>query len=77
MRIVRVDDQCGTLTNEEYDYKGNLLRCSRQMAKVYQKAVDWSTGSVDLNGPLRTFYPSFDALNRIINNYRPNKRLQS
>jgi hypothetical protein len=34
-------DQAGVVTNEQIDFKGNLLRGSRQLARSYKKAVDW------------------------------------
>src|SRR5829696_4525713 len=34
-------DQSGLVTNESYDFKGNLLRSARRIAKEYQHALDW------------------------------------
>ena len=35
-------DQAGVVANEAHDFKGNLLRASRRLAREYRKAVDWS-----------------------------------
>lgn len=34
-------DGAGVVTNEEYDFKGNLLRVSRRLAVEYRQQVDW------------------------------------
>jgi len=34
-------DGAGVATNEQYDFKGNLLGSSRQLAYEYRKQVDW------------------------------------
>lgn len=41
-RIYQQYDQAGVVTNEEYDFKGNLLRNNRKLAKTYKEIVDWS-----------------------------------
>ena len=41
-RLYQQYDQAGVVTNEEYDFKGNLLRKSRRLAKTYKEPVDWS-----------------------------------
>ena len=35
-------DGAGTITNEHYDFKGNLLSGSRQLAVEYRQQVDWA-----------------------------------
>ncbi len=35
-------DGAGAVTNQHYDFKGNLLNTSRQLATAYQQQVDWS-----------------------------------
>jgi RHS repeat-associated protein len=35
-------DQAGVVTNEDYDFKGNLRSTSRTLAIEYKTAVDWS-----------------------------------
>jgi RHS repeat-associated protein len=41
-------DGAGVLTNERYDFKGNVLRTSRRLAREYKHDVDWS--AADLAG---------------------------
>ncbi|UIE38895.1 RHS repeat domain-containing protein [Leptodesmis sichuanensis] len=36
-------DQAGGVTNEAYDFKGNLLRSSRRLATEYKQAISWSS----------------------------------
>ena len=36
-------DGAGVVTTDEYDFKGNLLRSSRQLAVEYKTTLDWST----------------------------------
>lgn len=35
-------DQAGGVTSEAYDFKGNLLRSSRRLAKEYKQVISWS-----------------------------------
>jgi RHS repeat-associated protein len=35
-------DGAGLVTNQAYDFKGNLLRTSRQLTKTYKQRPDWS-----------------------------------
>jgi len=70
-------DGAGVVTNTQYDFKGNLLRSNRQLAREYRQQVDWSplanlTNPQDIANaaaPLletETFTSSttYDALNR-------------
>ncbi len=34
-------DQAGLFTNDQYDFKGSLLRASRRLAKTYDGPLDW------------------------------------
>lgn len=36
-------DQAGTVSNIEYDFKGNLLTTSRRFAQEYRKEINWTT----------------------------------
>lgn len=36
-------DQAGGVTNEAYDFKGNLLRSSRRLTREYKQAISWSS----------------------------------
>jgi RHS repeat-associated protein len=35
-------DQAGVVTSDRHDFKGNLLRSSRQVVREYKNAVDWN-----------------------------------
>src|SRR5207244_1329657 len=53
----------GIFTTEAYDFKGNPLRGSRQLAIDYKHTLDWS-GQVVLETRIYTSSTSYDALNR-------------
>ncbi|MBI4487611.1 MAG: toxin [Deltaproteobacteria bacterium] len=81
-RIFRQFDGAGVVTNmghnpvtdkdEAYDFKGNLLRSSRQLAADYKAMPDW-TGSVTLAPEVFTGSTTYDALNRPISLNTPDK----
>ncbi len=62
-RIFRLFDQAGAATNEAFDFKGNLLRGRRDLARAYDATLDWSA-DVELESPPYVTRNSFDALNR-------------
>ncbi len=62
-KVFQVCDQAGIVTSEEYDFKGNLLKSVRQLAREYKVALDWAA-TVPLETPLYTSRTSYDALNR-------------
>ena len=64
-KAVRLFDQAGVVTSEEYDFKGNLLASRRQLAREYKATLDWSL-DVTLEGEVYTSSARFDALNRPI-----------
>jgi len=68
-RIFRQRDGAGIATNDEYDFKGNLLRSSREIAVEFQDAIDWAAAQP----PGEHFSTSitYDALNRIIEQTTP------
>lgn len=35
-------DQAGVASNESFDFKGNLRRANRRLARIYSQALDWS-----------------------------------
>jgi RHS repeat-associated protein len=43
-------DQASVITNEAHDFKGNLLRTTRRLAREYKQAIDWS--AVDTAVPI-------------------------
>jgi len=63
-KAVRLFDQAGVLTSEDYDFKGNLLKSSRQLAREYKTTIDWVAVDVPLEPELYTSSTRFDALNR-------------
>src|SRR5262249_18782755 len=62
-RPVRVFDGAGVLTNEAYDFRGNLLRGRRQLALEYRLHPDWS-GAPALAPDAFETRTAYDALNR-------------
>ncbi|EGV29592.1 RHS repeat-associated core domain protein [Thiorhodococcus drewsii AZ1] len=62
-QVFQLFDQAGVVTNLEYDFKGNLLRGSRQFTSDYKNRVDWSQNPAQDD---ETFFShtSYDALNR-------------
>ncbi len=62
-RILRQRDAAGVVTNEAYDFKGNLRSTNRQLSVEYKTTMDWS-GTVPLENPVYTTRTTHDALNR-------------
>ena len=72
-RVFRQFDGAGTVVHkalnalsgnqEAYDFKGNQLRSSRQLAVEYRQALDWS-GSVPMEAQVYLSGTRYDALNR-------------
>jgi RHS repeat-associated protein len=63
-RIFKSYDGAGTLTNDEFDFKGNPLSGSRQIADDYKGLLNWS-GAVNLADTF-TSSTTYDALNRVV-----------
>lgn len=66
-RIYQHDDASGRITNESFDFKGNLLAVSRQLVSdPHLAVVDWS-GSLPIDEGGETFLQrtEYDALNRM------------
>ncbi len=58
----------GVMTNEFFDFKGNLLEVTRQLTSNYQASVvDWSEGSITnaVTEEVFTQITEYDALNRM------------
>src|SRR6266851_1942732 len=62
-KVYQQYDGAGVVTNEQYDFKGNLLSSNRQLASRYSSQPDWSS-HVDLDGEHFTSSTTYDALNR-------------
>ncbi|HYE55698.1 MAG TPA: RHS repeat-associated core domain-containing protein, partial [Chitinophagaceae bacterium] len=67
----RFDQACAGI-NVQYDFKGNLLKCSKQFAADYKNAIDWNNaGSVQLETAIYESSTAFDALNRPVHMEAP------
>jgi RHS repeat-associated protein len=88
-RIYQQYDGAGVITHEAYDFKGNLLSSTRQIAKNYKGAIgseaaadppnvgeplDWLT-SPELEGEKFTTATTYDALNRVTSRLTPDRSL--
>jgi RHS repeat-associated protein len=62
-KLFRIRDGAGAATNNAFDFKGNLLRSSRQLLRNYRDDVDWA-GSPELEPRIFDTSTSYDALNR-------------
>jgi hypothetical protein len=62
-KMVQLFDQAGTLTTDDYDFKGNLLRSQRRLARSYKTTLDWSA-PVPFEAETYTDRTRYDALNR-------------
>ncbi len=82
--IFQYYDSAGVITNEQLDFKGNLLQGNRRLAKVYTEILNWEPidGLVQLNEITEAADPlleqeifanstSYDALNRPISIVTP------
>ena len=61
-RVYKQYDGAGVVTNEAYDFKGNLLRSSRQLAPEYREVINWATALP--TGETFSSSTTYDALNR-------------
>jgi RHS repeat-associated protein len=71
-RVYQHFDSSGVLTNEEYDFKGNLLRSRHQLASNYKNKLDWSTAII-LEDEIFKISTAYDALNRPLTLMTPDK----
>ncbi|MDH5496076.1 MAG: hypothetical protein OEY12_01355 [Nitrospira sp.] len=69
-RAFRSYDNAGVVSSDAYDFKGNLLRGSRQLAADYKGVPDWS-GAVALEPQVFSSSTTYDALNRPISLISP------
>jgi RHS repeat-associated protein len=65
-------DNAGVVTSQAFDFKGNLLRGTRQLAADYRTLSDWA-GTVTLESEVFASSTAYDALNRPISLTSPNK----
>ena len=64
-KVFRHCDGAGIVVTDLYDFKGNSLRSSRQFARDYKNAPDWSQNPA-LESETFSSATSYDALNRAI-----------
>ena len=69
-RAYQVFDGAGVVTNEAYDFKGNLLRGKRELLPDYKQAVDWRQNP-DANDGSFTSSIAYDALDRTVTTTTP------
>jgi RHS repeat-associated protein len=62
-RVYQIFDGAGVVTNENYDFKGNLMRSKRELLPDYQQDVDWLQNPIANDGTFTT-RTEYDALNR-------------
>lgn len=76
-KVYRQYDSAGMVTNEEYDFKGNLLSTSRKLVKDYKSPPNWPVtsggGNVELDSDEYNGNTTFDALNRPVTMTMPDK----
>ncbi len=63
-QIFQQFDGAGVVTNEAYDFKGNLVHSNRRLLVQYRTTIDWSTNPLLESGLPFTSRYTFDALNR-------------
>ncbi len=73
-RIIQILDQAGSVLNDQYDFKSNLLRTRRQLATEYKATLDWSV-AVPLDAETYTRHTRYDALNRPVEITQPDNSL--
>lgn len=63
-RVFKQYDGAGVISSERYDFKGNLLQSTRELAKEYKDIINWTLAQQ----PRESFSnsTSYDALNRPI-----------
>ena len=64
-RVRQHFDGAGLISNDEFDFKGNLLRSTRQFAVEYREQLNW-TAAPAIQAETFTNRTTYDALNRPI-----------
>jgi len=70
-RVFKIFDAAGVVTNESYDFKGNLLQSKRELLPDYQQDVDWNQNPTPNDGTF-TSSSEYDALDRATSVTAPN-----
>jgi RHS repeat-associated protein len=73
-KVVQVFDQAGVVNSDCYDFKNNLLKGQRQLAREYKKTLDWSS-TVPLDEAYYANATRYDALNRPTAAIAPDKSI--
>ena len=71
-KLYRQCDEAGVVTDPAYDFKGNLVRSTRQMLVNYRDEVDWAS-SPQLDTEVFSTETSYDALNRPVSLTAPDR----
>ena len=71
-KLFRRYDGAGVVTNDRYDFKGNLLYSTRQLLAEYKTDVDWKQ-DLELEPALLATAKTYDALSRTITLTTPDK----
>ncbi|KAK4451980.1 virulence plasmid 65kDa B protein-domain-containing protein [Podospora aff. communis PSN243] len=69
-RVWRTSDQSGQSRNVQFDFRGNCLETTFQLAKEYKTVLDWRA-KVDLLPEVYSHRNKFDSLGRIVNERDP------
>jgi RHS repeat-associated protein len=73
-KVWRHFDGAGVVTSEAFDFKGNLLRSTRQFAVEYRRQLDWSASPAPaLHAETFTGSTTYDALNRPVTQMMPDR----
>lgn len=77
-KVFQQFDGAGILTNNQYDFKGNLLNSTRQFLQKYKDPVNWSEVSMPaLENETFMSTTTYDALNRAIQLVAPKSNARS
>ena len=71
-QLWRLYDQSGRRSSEAFDFKGNPLRASQQVAVEYKKRLDWAKNPA-LEAEIFQTEIEYDALNRPVKTTAPDK----
>lgn len=71
-KVYQVYDGAGVVTSDAYDFKGNVLQSTRQIAVEYKDTLDWSA-DVPLESRRYPTSTTYDALNRPVTMTTPDQ----